>query len=155
MLHHTVNMNNTLEALRVETEKASSDLSLFASKLLKEFKKNNDIDDNVIEIHDDDYFIAQKKIQGIYESEVTKQEPLMNLTIPNDVSKRTVRTESGVGVIALILSCIPVLDIAGLGCALYDIFTDKYKKYTHVTAVASLVVDMIVVIAGYIIYLNL
>ncbi|MBO4775707.1 MAG: TIR domain-containing protein [Lachnospiraceae bacterium] len=155
MLHHTVNMNNTLEALRVETEKASSDLSLFASKLLKEFKKNNDIDDNVIEIHDDDYFIAQKKIQGIYESEVTKQEPLMNLTIPNDMSKRTVRTESGVGVIALILSCIPVLDIAGLGCALYDIFTDKYKKYTHITAVASLVVDMIVVIAGYIIYLNL
>ena len=153
ILHGTVSLKKALDELKLETDKASTKLSHFASDLLKEFKKNNDVQNNVIEIHDDDYYNAQKKILNLYKDTEQVYDPLINMTIPTDVGKRITRTESAYGLIALIFSFVPIIDIVGLGFALYDILTDKHRTQTHVSAVSSLIVDMLMLVVFYIIFL--
>ena len=154
MLHVTVELQKTLNDMKLITEKASTKLSQFASDLLKDFKKNHAIENNVIEIHDDDYFNAQKKIKEIYKDEAAKYDSLINMSIPTVTGSKVQRTESSIGLIALIFSFIPILNFVGLGFALYDILADRHKKKTHVTAISSIFVDIFVVACLYIMLLS-
>ena len=129
-------------------------MSRFASKLLQEFKANKKIEQNIIEIHDDDYYIGQNKLTGIYKNTEAYYESLINMTLPGEQGGRADRTESEYGIIALVMSFIPGLDVIGLAIALFDIFKDKYRKHTHITAVASLLLDVLVLIAGYLILID-
>ena len=150
MLHVTVDLQKTLNELKHITDKASTKLSQFASDLLKEFKKNRLIDNNVIEIHDDDYFKAQTKIKEIYKDEAKKYDALINMSIPTENGSKVKRTDSALGLIALIFSFIPALNIIGVGIALYDILADKHRQNTHVGSIASLLLDMFVIACLYI-----
>jgi len=150
MLHVTVDLQKTLNELKLITDKASTKLSQFASDLLKEFKKNRLIENNVIEIHDDDYFKAQTKIKEIYKDEAKKYDALINMSIPTENGSKVKRTDSALGLIALIFSFIPALNIIGAGIAIYDILADKHRQNTHVGSVASLLLDMFVIACLYI-----
>ena len=108
------------------------------------------IDNNVIEIHDDDYFKAQTKIKEIYKDEAKKYDALINMSIPTENGSKVKRTDSALGLIALIFSFIPALNIIGVGIALYDILADKHRQNTHVGSIASLLLDMFVIACLYI-----
>ena len=154
ILKNTIEIKNSLDKLKRITENAASDMSRFASKLLQEFKANKKIEQNIIEIHDDDYYIGQNKLTGIYKNTEAYYESLINMTLPGEQGGRADRTESEYGIIALVMSFIPGLDVIGLAIALFDIFKDKYRKHTHITAVASLLLDVLVLIAGYLILID-
>ena len=72
------------------------------------------------------------------------------MSIPTENGSKVKRTDSALGLIALIFSFIPALNIIGAGIAIYDILADKHRQYTHVGSVASLLLDMFVIACLYI-----
>ena len=143
MVKASLEIDKSLDQLSKVIGESKKEMDDFASKILKEFKEENKID-SIIEINDQSFKQAQKKIEKIYldaEEEYTKY---IGVSIPS-IRSSYGRKESELSVSALILSMIPFLGVISFVMAIIDIASDKYKEHSHLNSVFALMINSVFV----------
>ena len=139
--------------LKKATDNTNEDLKQLASKLLKQYKEENNIV-SLIEFRDDDFFKAQKNFNNMFESAKAKYMKYIQVSEEwvSDIYKKE---ESEMGISAIILSLIPLLGMISFILAIIDLARDKYKEKKHLLSVLAIVIDVCRVIIPVIVFFSL
>ena len=140
MVNASLGIEGELERLKKTLSSVSEDMSSMASKLLKQFKEENNSNSNV-ELKEDDYLKAQENLNIMYESAKEKYTKYIGVSIPM-VRATYQKTESGLSSVAMLMSMIPLLSFFSFIVAIVDLTSDKYKEYKHYLSTISLILNL-------------
>ena len=140
MVNASLGIEGELERLKKTLSSVSEDMSSMASKLLKQFKEENNSNSNV-ELKEDDYLKAQENLNKMYESAKEKYTKYIGVSIPM-VRATYQKTESGLSSVAMLMSMIPLLSFFSFIVAIVDLTSDKYKEYKHYLSTISLILNL-------------
>ena len=129
--------------------KCINDVRGIGVKLLTNFKKEKKIEKAIIELKDDDYFRAIELIEDDYNKQEKKVYNEVKYLVNVRSKENLLRTESGLGIVAVVFSFVPGLNFVGFGIALVDIFMDKHKDSTHMTTTIALLLNIVMMALAY------
>ena len=121
----------------------AAEINKSAEKLLEQYKEEKKIS-SPVEIKEEDYNVELKKLGEIYENAKICYAKYIEVLFPTEENERVQKKDSLLSILALFLSCIPLV---GTVVALIDLLHDKYDYYSHRMTYAGILAQAVMIFA--------